>query len=430
MSAKKRAKKASRPVLKTRPRQPARRVKNHKDTTRELKLSNEQAISVNEKLRCINEELENSNYDLKNLFSSSGVAALCLDRQLHIKWFSPGMRPLCKLRSGDIGRPVGDFAAILCGDGLIRDVRAVLKQHQPLTNEIKLPNNNWYLRRILPYLKEGESISGVTISFVDITESKRSAEALLATQQQLAESLEQRVRERTNQLRDLSVELSLAEERERRALARDLHDDLGQLLAVAKIKIAALAKHETVATQQHRVDEVKQILDKAHSAVQSLTFQLSPPVLYELGLIPALEWLSEEMQRLYGLEVIMNDDGKPKPLEIFVRIILFRAVRELLINVAKHANVTRARVDTKRMDGKLQIKVSDEGIGFHPHRTSLGNIKSKNKGNNGGFGLLNVRERLSYIGGGIQTESVPGDGTIITLTAPISPRTRDQEIQK
>lgn len=422
-----------------------------KDTSaEELKISNEEVISVNEELRSFNEELEsskeelqslneelstvnqqlqskvleleNANNDLKNLLSSSDIASLCLDRQLHIKWFTPGIQPLFKLIPTDIGRSISDFAEVLSGDGFISDVKAVLKKHDRVSKELQLPNGSWYLRRVLPYRNEHDAITGTTITFADISEIKHNTEALLASQQLTAQTLEQRVQERTEQLRALSVEITLAEDRERRALARDLHDDLGQVLTVAKIKIAALEKLEKVADLKQRVAEINGILDKAHTAVRSLTFQLSPPILHELGLIAALEWLGEEMHRLYGLAVTINDDGKPKPMTMPVSTILFRAVRELLINVAKHAEVVDARVLTKRLGNQILIQVEDAGIGFHPHH------KPKSaKDIAAGFGLLSVRERLSYIGGEMRTESVPGDGTIITLLAPLTVETRVKE---
>ena len=149
--------------------------------------------------------------------------------------------------------------------------------------------------------------------------------------------------------------------------------------------------------------------------MHSLTFQLSPPILDELGLIAALQWLGEEMQRHYGLEVKTTDDDKPKPLTGPVKTILFRAVRELLINVAKHADVSRAIVTTTCTNGDIMIQVEDEGIGFvHNQKYKPAKICD------GGFGLLSIRERLSYIGGEMRVESIPGDGTLVTLLAPLA----------
>jgi signal transduction histidine kinase len=310
----------------------------------------------------------------------------------------------------DLGRPIGAFSAALCNDGLVGEAKSVLKTLVPADREVKMPNGRWFLRRILPCRDDDDCVNGVTITFADITESKRNAE-----------TLEQRVSERTAQLRALAVELSLAEERERRALAQDLHDDLGQVLAAAKIKLGTLSKLEHAEQTQKRCEDIAALLDRAHDLVRSLTFQLSPPVLSELGLVPALEWLADEMRRLYDLQIRVQDDGIKKKLDTSVSTILFRAVRELLSNVAKHAKVSRAKVTIRRVGRQILVQVMDQGVGLQPPRRA----KVSKSGRAKGFGLLSVQERLNYIGGEMRLESVPGGGTLVTLIAPlaVSPRT-------
>jgi two-component system, chemotaxis family, CheB/CheR fusion protein len=343
--------------------------------------------------------------ELRNLLASSAIATLCLDRQLNIKWLTPGMQGVLNFTTSDLGRPISDYSETLCNDGLVGDAKSVLKTLTPVDKEVKMPNGRWYLRRVLPCRTNDDHINGVTITFADITESRRNAE-----------TLEQRVLERTAQLRALTVELSLAEERERRALAQDLHDDLGQVLAAARIKLTTLTKLEHVAEIKKRLIEVDRLLNQAHNSVRSLTFQLSPPVLFELGLVPALEWLADEMRRLYDLQIKVLDDGLKKKLDTSVSTILFRAVRELLINVAKHAKVSRAKITIQRKAKQIVIQVMDEGIGLK--QPSLAKFAKKSTAQ--GFGLLSVRERLSYIGGEMRIESVPGDGTMVTLIAPLA----------
>ncbi len=349
-------------------------------------------------------ELESTNNDLKNLLSCSDIATLSLDRHLHIKWITQGMQRILKLENVDISRPISDFSEALIGDDLITEAKKMLKRRSPVEKEVNL-NARWYLRRMLPSRTEAGRIDGVIITFADITESKHNAE-----------TLEKRVLERTAQLRALTVELSLAEERERRALAQDLHDDLGQVLAAAKIKVSTLNKLEHAQALKKRIQEVGDLLDQAHTSVRSLTFQLSPPVLFELGLVPALEWLADEMHRLYDLKIKIFDDGIKKKLDTSVSTILFRAARELLINVAKHAKISYAKVTLQHQDKHIVIQVMDKGIGLQEPSRARKAKKSEMEG----FGLLSVRERLRYIGGEMQMQSVPGDGTIVTLTAPLS----------
>jgi len=165
-----------------------------------------------------------------------------------------------------------------------------------------------------------------------------------------------------------------------------------------------------------RCVDIASLLDRAHTSVRTLTFQLSPPVLFELGLVPALEWLADEMRRLYDLQIKVLDDGIKKKLDTSVSTILFRAVRELLSNVAKHAKVSRAEVTIQRQGKQIVIQVMDEGIGLHQARRA----KLAKKITVQGFGLLSVQERLNYIGGEMRLESVPGDGTLVTLVAPLT----------
>ncbi|MBI3373648.1 MAG: sensor histidine kinase [Betaproteobacteria bacterium] len=248
----------------------------------------------------------------------------------------------------------------------------------------------------------------------DISESNDRAERLLADQAALSRTLEHRVTERTRQLRALMFQVAMAEERERREIAADLHDDLGQLLAVAGLKLGALMSDDKHPSPELR--EVNELILRAKMSVGSLAFQISPPVLFELGLVPALEWLAEEMHRVYGLEVEVRDDRKPKPLDQTVRAIVFRAVRELLINVAKHAKVGRAEVDIRRNASKLVVSVTDKGVGFE--------VRPFDKPQTGGgFGLPSLRERLGYIGGALHIDAVPGDGTVATVSAPFEVKT-------
>lgn len=240
----------------------------------------------------------------------------------------------------------------------------------------------------------------------------KKAVALVSAQNKTTASLEQKVRERTAQLRSLAGELSLAEERERRSLAQDLHDDLGQVLAIVKHKLTELRSRKRGAELAAGLKEIEDLVDRANKSIRTLAFQLSPPVLHTLGLVPALEWLAEEMERVYGLQVRLSDDGAAKPLDEPSRTTLFRAVRELLINVAKHAGAGIAEVTSLRSGKRIMLAVSDDGCGFD-YQEMLRAAPGK-----GGLGLMGARERLEFIGGEMHVDSRPGEGTTITLIAP------------
>jgi light-regulated signal transduction histidine kinase (bacteriophytochrome) len=241
---------------------------------------------------------------------------------------------------------------------------------------------------------------------VDLARRERMLEATRA----MAAELERRVAERTEQIRSLASDLEAAEERERRQIARDLHDDLGQTLAAARIRLSTLCTdvNEEVRT---RANEVGALIDRANNAIRSLAAQLAPDVLHELGLSAALDWLGEEIERTFGLKILILDDGRPKPLSYEARSILYRAARELLINVAKHAGTERASVECRSTPDQIIVRVADDGVGYDA--ALVGNVTPR------GLGLINVRERLSLIGGTADIHSTPGKGTVAVLTAPL-----------
>jgi signal transduction histidine kinase len=143
-------------------------------------------------------------------------------------------------------------------------------------------------------------------------------------------------------------------------------------------------------------------------------FRISPPVLFDLGLTPALEWLAEDMQRTYGLTVNVSEpENVPRvSLDDTVRSVLFRCVRELLVNVAKHAKVDAAEVSIFRDADSLAVSVTDAGVGFDPALLAQPGPKER-------FGLVSVRERIGFVNGTLAIKAIPGDGTVGTLTVPV-----------
>jgi len=225
--------------------------------------------------------------------------------------------------------------------------------------------------------------------------------------------LERQLRERTEQLQQMVAEVSAAEQRERRAIATDLHDDLVQLLNVIALRIETIARTHAGTTLRGHLDGLRDLVHKCNESARSLALQLCPPILDQLGLVPALVWLSDEMRRVYGLNVVVLDDGEPKPLGQVERAMMFRAVRELLINIAKHASVSRATLETVRRGDQMIITVSDSGVGFAPEAVLASSGRA--------LGLSSVRERLTLLGGAFEIASRKGDGTAVTLSLPVPP---------
>jgi PAS domain S-box-containing protein len=234
--------------------------------------------------------------------------------------------------------------------------------------------------------------------FEDITERRESEERILTYQ---------------TQLQSLASELTLTEERERRRLATVLHDHVAQLLMMAKVKFEKMQESTIYRDLAKSMEEIRKLIEESIRCTRSLVFELSPPILYDLGFEPAMEWLAEHMEKQYGLVVQVEDDDQPKPLDNEARVLLFRAVRELLFNVIKHAKVNYARVVLHGDGEHIRVIVKDNGVGFAPDRLGASSDKLEN------YGIFSIRERLNYFGGDIEIESTPGQGAKVIMTMPL-----------
>ena len=217
-----------------------------------------------------------------------------------------------------------------------------------------------------------------------------------------------------SRLRAAAQAAVVAEERERRRLAADLHDDVSQLLSLAGMKLGMLRGRAAGDGGLEALRELTEIVTRARERTESLTFQLSPPILHDVGLGAAAEWLAEEMGRSYGLRVRVEREAE-LPLDERIRVTLFRALRELLINVARHANTHEARVALRRDGGSLMVTVQDHGLGFDRAQIRAG------------FGLLNIRERIEALGGRFELDTEVGRGTRAVMVVPAADAASDQD---
>jgi signal transduction histidine kinase len=157
---------------------------------------------------------------------------------------------------------------------------------------------------------------------------------------------------------------------------------------------------------------IRRLLECSIQDARSLIFDLSPPVLYELGFAAALEWLAERIQEQFRIPVEFESRFRDPELKNDQQVILFQVVRELLINVGKHSRASQAKIILSHDGPSLKIQVNDDGVGFDASRIFT------HKEQNNGFGFFSMRERLNYLGGGLEVKSKPGQGSQIILTVP------------
>jgi len=254
---------------------------------------------------------------------------------------------------------------------------------------------------------------------IDINAQKQAEQELRAARDELEQHVAERTAElevRANQLAKLTAELTRAEQAERRRLAGVLHDHLQQLLAAAMISVEMIAQEGTPASAAAASARASVLLTEALEASRSLMVELSPPILKE-SLCAALEWLCFVwMKEKHGLEVSLTTDPQADSPNEDICTAVFLAVRELLFNIVKHANVDHASVIlTIDDDDFLHATVDDRGNGFDP-AGAIGTTAAANSGT--GLGLFGLSERLSMIGGRLEVESRKGDGTRITVVVP------------
>ncbi len=219
---------------------------------------------------------------------------------------------------------------------------------------------------------------------------------------------ERRSAEYQSRLGALAADLLAHEEAEQRRFAEALHDDIGQPLALARMHLSSEINKTGGGTH---AQESLRFLDMAIARTRSLTAQISPPFLDDLGLRQALEWLAEQFETQYGLSVRVLGDLDDSRLDEQARSALFRTARELLHNVVKHAAVDQATLEMSQDEEFVQISVVDEGRGLPDEPPDAAGQK--------GFGLLSIRERLPRLGGGFEIEPCPGGGVRASAWLPV-----------
>lgn len=515
-------------------------------TNEELETAKEELQSTNEELQTVNDELRNRNLallqasnDLSNLLNSVNIPVIMLGSDLTIRQYTPMAERLMRLRTADIGRPIGEIRLDLTVDDIEPLLHEVLETLATKELDVQDRSGRWYLLRLRPYRTSENKIEGVVLLLLDIDQMRRSQEALqrsrdfaktvlesvqmpvvvldgelrvrtanaafraLAglnsgdlerrpfselltmhwdwpdlreplldlvrehngsaferehettrppirnlrlvarsvltesdpavlivlddiTAQKQAERLLESDRERLagqvrstaevlgrtrEELRALTARLFISQEEERRRVARELHDDVSQKLAVLEIDIEQLRQNIPADAEQMR-EQLARIRERASvlsNEVRALSHQLHPSMLDHFGLPAALKSLVEEFAEREGMVATFRGSNVPDKISPELATNLYRIAQEALRNVGKHAGRTHVKVLLEGTDRGLRLSVRDFGDGFDTD----GNARR-------GLGLVSMEERARLVGGVLTVVSELGQGTSVTMTVPLA----------
>ncbi len=235
-----------------------------------------------------------------------------------------------------------------------------------------------------------------TVILRDISLRKQAEDALLASQREL---------------RELSARVLEAREDEKARIARELHDELGQLLTALKMDLSWLRERVRDAEMEPKLDEMGRLLDQTVSSTRRISADLRPMMLDDLGLADAASWLVDDFGKRYGIasRIEIDADGGLEHLSKNVSTTIYRAIQESLTNIARHSGARNAWVLLAAQDGSLEVEVEDDGRGMAPEDLAKA----------GSLGLKGMRERIAYIGGSFEVARAPRGGTRLRIRVPM-----------
>jgi signal transduction histidine kinase len=242
----------------------------------------------------------------------------------------------------------------------------------------------------------------------------------------MAEALEQRERERAHasqKLHFLSHRLVEVQENERRQIARELHDEIGQSLTAAEMNLQAALRSPGADSLERRLEESIHAVELVLEQVHDLSLNLRPSMLDDLGLEPALRWYTHRQAALAGLEAEFRAERLEERLDAIIETECFRVAQEAMTNIVRHAGARTLAVDLRRVDGRLHLRVRDDGVGFDVAALRERAVQGAS------LGLLSMEERATLAGGGLEFRSAPGRGTEVHAWFPIKSKPKELELQ-
>jgi PAS domain S-box-containing protein len=345
--------------------------------------------------------LRRSEEKFKTLFGIAPVGISVLDHQLNLVDSNPALEQITRLSKEELLNGAWLRRTYLDPDGTPKAAgqlpteRAMAANRRINDSEIGIVTENgeiiWVQVSVAPLTLPDASMVVIT---QDITERKRAAEKL---------------EEANRQLRILSQQLFHIQEEERRHLARELHDEIGQTLTAAKINLKIIAP-DVPAKVSSRLDDSIQLLDRLLRQVRQLSLDLRPPLLDELGLVPTLRWLVDQQAQRAGLRVTFTAKMNGAELEPDVQTACFRVAQEAITNIIRHSGAKNVSVELRLEAERLTLRVRDDGAGFNPAAMQESVT----------LGLVSMKERASLAGGGLEVHSTPARGTEIQAWFPLA----------
>lgn len=235
----------------------------------------------------------------------------------------------------------------------------------------------------------------------------------LRLERELERRLEENTRARAD-LEELSAKLLRAQENERRTLARELHDEVGQSLSAILMEAENAADASSIGEAREHLDSVRSLAEKTVNEVRDLALLLRPSMLDDFGLVPALNWHARETGKRTGLNVVLNADEAADDLPDEHKTCIYRLVQEAVHNSSRHANANNVEVELRRETGRVRFSIRDDGDGFDPRFVR-------------GLGLLGMEERVRRLGGRLAIDSRPGRGTSILAELPVDEAADDEQ---
>ncbi len=293
------------------------------------------------------------------------------------------------------------------GSGKNEIIKTVKEKKEFIDKEFSFVTKNenivWLSINGFPIYDNDNNFAGYRGVCDDITRRKQAEE-------QLNKSVEE-IKKYQTRLKKLNCELTYAEEKEKKRIAEYLHDGIGQTLALAFMNLSAISQLELSDDIQKSIKYSTRLINSAISETHLLTYDLSPPILYELGFLSAVKWKLDQVEEKFDIETEFNDHGIKMDLNAETSISVYRIICELIANTIKHANASKLTIEIDKTAKHFLIEVADNGLGFST-------LKLEKNEDTNTYGFFSIKERLDAISGLLKIDSTPGKGTRSEVFVP------------